>query len=779
MEEYLSKLNPQQRDAVEYCDGPQLVIAGAGSGKTRVLTYKIVHLLSHGYEPWRILALTFTNKAAKEMRERIQGLVGETTASKLWMGTFHSIFLKILHINAEKIGFKLNFTIYDTGDTKSLIKTIIKDMDLDDKVYKVTTVMNMISSAKNALIGPSEYANDPDIREADRAARRYRLHEVYSAYVNRCHVADAMDFDDILYYTFRLFEENPELLHHYQEFFRYVLVDEYQDTNYAQHAIISQLCGNSQNLCVVGDDAQSIYSFRGANIANILNLKKAYKGLQIYKLEQNYRSTQNIINAANTLIDKNKEQIRKQVFSRNDVGDKIEVVKCYSDYEEAHILANRISQRQMSTGDAYDEFAVLYRTNAQSRTIEEALRRRNIPYRIYGGMSFYQRKEVKDAIAYFRLSVNPSDDEALRRIINYPARGIGETTVKKLTRAAIEHDVSMWDVISDLDRYGADINKGTRNKLTAFAGLINQFIKLNEEGNDALTVARQIISDTGLLTVLISDRTPESISKQENLQELINGVQEFVSTRHEEGDDEGIFMTNFLSDVSLATDQDENDGITTPRVTLMTIHASKGLEFGNVYIIGVEEELLPALMSMDTAKGVEEERRLLYVAITRAKRFCMMSYAQSRFRNGQTVFTRPSRFLKDIDGQFMHYMLGSDMENDRNEGASRFRESFHTPGAGMPKINIPTSSSKKDRMTSTFRNPTGTATGPIARNAGDFRVHTLDELSEGMTIEHLTYGRGTIVDIDTSMADARIRVKFDNVDIKTIMIKYAKIKIAE
>lgn len=778
MEEYLSKLNSQQREAVVYCDGPQLVIAGAGSGKTRVLTYKIVHLLSHGYEPWRILALTFTNKAASEMRERIQNLVGAGISSKLWMGTFHSIFLRILRINAEKVGFKPSFTIYDTADTKSLIKTIIKDIDLDDKVYKVSTLMNIISSAKNALVGPTDYANDPDIREANRTARRYRMYEVYSAYVNRCHVAEAMDFDDILYYTFRLFEDNPDVLHHYQEFFRYVLVDEYQDTNYAQHAIISQLCGENQNLCVVGDDAQSIYSFRGANIANILNLKKAYKGLQIYKLEQNYRSTQNIINAANTLIDKNKEQIRKQVFSRNDVGDKIEVVKCYSDYEEAHILANSISQRQMSTGDSYDEFAVLYRTNAQSRAIEEALRRRNIPYRIYSGISFYQRKEVKDAIAYFRMSVNPSDDEALKRIINYPARGIGDTTLKKLSRAAIENEVSLWDVISDLDRYGADINKGTRSKLTSFANLINGFIKMNEEGHDALEVATKIISDTGLLSVLISDRTPESISKQENLQEIISGVREFVAARLEEGNEEGIFMTNFLSDVSLATDQDKDDGVTTPRITLMTIHASKGLEFGNVFIVGVEEELLPSMMSMDSARGIEEERRLLYVAMTRAKRFCMMSYAQSRFRNGQTVFTRPSRFLKDIDGQFMQFMLGSEMGNDRDKDTSRFRESYHTPGAGIPKINTTRST---DRPKSTFRNPTG-APAPhsqVTQQAGDFRIHTLSELTEGMTIEHLTYGRGTIVDIDTSMSDARIRVKFDNVDIKTIMIKYAKIKIPE
>lgn len=778
MEEYLSKLNDQQREAVVYCDGPQLVIAGAGSGKTRVLTYKIVHLLAHGYEPWRIMALTFTNKAASEMRERIQGLVGAGTAGKLWMGTFHSIFLKILHIHAEKIGFKPNFTIYDTPDTKSLIKAIIKDMDLDDKVYKVSTVMNMISSAKNALIGPAEYANDPEIREADRAARRYRMYEVYASYVNRCHVAGAMDFDDILYHTFRLFEDHPDVLHHYQEFFRYVLVDEYQDTNYAQHAIISQLCSGTHNLCVVGDDAQSIYSFRGANIANILNLKNAYADLQIYKLEQNYRSTQNIINAANALIDKNKEQIRKQVFSRNDKGDKIEVVKCYSDYEEAHLLANSISKRQMQTGDPFDEFAVLYRTNAQSRAIEEALRRRNIPYRIYGGMSFYQRKEVKDAIAYFRLSVNPSDDEALKRIINYPARGIGETTLKKLTRAAIDNEVSIWDVVNDIDRYSVDINKGTRNKLTAFAEMIHRFINMNDEGKDALELARQIISDTGLLTVLISDRTPESISKQENLQELINGVQEFVATRFEEGNDEDVFMTNFLSDVSLSTDQDENDGVTTPRVTLMTIHASKGLEFGNVFIVGVEEELLPSLMSMDSAKGVEEERRLLYVAITRAKRFCMMSYAQSRFRNGQTVFTRPSRFLKDIDGKFMQFMLGSDMTDDRDSsgGSSRFRDSYHTQAtSGMPKIRKEASADTKNKAFS----PQRISSTPVSAQAGDFRIHSLSELSEGMVIEHLTYGRGTIVDIDTSMADARIRVKFDNVDIKTIMIKYAKLKIPE
>lgn len=779
MEDYLSKLNAQQRAAVEYCDGPQLVIAGAGSGKTRVLTYKIVHLLAHEYEPWRILALTFTNKAAREMRERIQALVGENVASKLWMGTFHSIFLKILRINASRIGFNSNFTIYDTTDTKSLLKTIIKDMGLDEKVYTIKSVMNAISTAKNALVGPEAYAEDRDIREADRRSKRDRMYEVYRGYVNRCHVSCAMDFDDLLYYTYLLLRDNPDVLHHYQEFFRYVLVDEYQDTNFAQHAIVSLICEYSQKLCVVGDDAQSIYSFRGANIGNILNLRNAYPNLVTHKLEQNYRSTQNIINAAHTLIDKNKFQIPKQVFSKNEVGSKIEVVKSYSDYEEGYLLANRISQRQMTSGDSFDDFAVLYRTNAQSRIVEEALRKRNIPYRIYGGISFYQRKEVKDALAYFRLAINPNDDEAIKRIINYPARGIGDTTVNKLTRAAIDNNVSLWTVITEPERYDVNINKGTRAKINDFAELIKKFIKMNEDGYDALAVARSIITEARLLSVLLSDTTPESISKQENLQELITGVQEFVNSKREEGNEDEIYMANFLAEVSLATDQDENDGVTTPRITLMTIHAAKGLEFGNVFIIGVEEELLPALMSMDSPKAVEEERRLLYVAITRAKRFCMMSYAGNRYRNGQSVATRPSRFLKDIDGRFLDFRLGTDISSNQSHSERTVRDSYHSPSRTTSPQYVPKSQNRvvSPFSSSSFSMPPVSRTASSPSDSGEYSVHPLSEYAEGMEIVHQTYGRGRILEIDTSMADARIRVKFDNVDVKTIMIKYAKTKL--
>lgn len=763
MEDYLSKLNDQQREAVEYCDGPLLVIAGAGSGKTRVLTYKIVHLLAHGYEPWRILALTFTNKAAREMRERIQALVGEKTASRLWMGTFHSIFLRILRANADRIGFKSNFTIYDTADSKSLIKMIIKDMDLDDKVYKPNVVMNAISNAKNALIGPAAYAADRDLREADRRSKRDRIWEIYQGYANRCHVAGAMDFDDLLYYTNVLLRDNPDVLHHYQEYFRYVLVDEYQDTNFAQHLIVAQLTQGSNSLCVVGDDAQSIYSFRGANIRNILNLRKSYPDLRICKLEQNYRSTQNIINAANSLIEKNKEQMPKQVFSKNSSGSLIEVVKSYSDYEEAYLVANRISQVQMASSDSFDEFAVLYRTNAQSRVLEEALRKRNIPYRIYGGLSFYQRKEVKDALSYFRLAINPNDDEALKRIINYPARGIGETTLRKLTRAAIDNSASIWNVIENLSEYRVDVNAGTRGKLDAFHALISAFGRKHAEGTDAAELARLIITDTNLLTILISDHTPESISRQENLQELLNGVQEFVSTKLEEGDTEHIDMESFLSEVSLATDQDNDDETPEAKVTLMTIHAAKGLEFGNVFIVGVEEELLPSAMSLDNPWAVEEERRLLYVAITRAKRFCMMSYASSRFRNGMTATTKPSRFLRDIDNKWLNYKYGTEVP--ANDPVSRFGNSFHS-------FRAPASPSKP-----TWGSTRPAATANVAPDAGGHAMHFASELSTGMDIEHIRFGRGRIIDIDTSQPDTRIRVKFDNIEVKTLLLKFAKFKI--
>lgn len=768
MEDYLSKLNNQQRAAVEYCDGPQLVIAGAGSGKTRVLTYKIVHLLAHGYEPWRILALTFTNKAAREMRERIQDLVGPKTASKLWMGTFHSIFARILRINAEKIGFKPSFTIYDATDSKSLIKMIIKDMELDDKVYKPNVVMNAISFAKNALISPAQYAADAGIRKADRNAKRDRMHEIYAGYVNRCHVAGAMDFDDLLYYTYTLLNENPDIRRHYEEYFQYVLVDEYQDTNYAQHAIVSLLTQQCQRICAVGDDAQSIYSFRGANISNILNLRNAYPTLQIHKLEQNYRSTQNIINAASSLIEKNKEQLPKKVFSLNQVGDRIEVQKSYSDFEEAYLVSNRISQVQHRTGDSFEEFAILYRTNAQSRVLEEALRKRNIPYRIYGGLSFYQRKEVKDAIAFFRLSINPNDDEAIKRVINTPARGIGDTTIRKLASAAIDHRVSIWTVICDVDAYGVDLGKAARNRLQDFQTMIEGFNALNDPQShtlcDASEAAKKIISQTKLLAALISDRTPESISKQENLQELLNGVAEFVAGKVEEGAIEDIYMPNFLSEVSLATDQDSKEEDTTEKVTLMTIHAAKGLEFGNVFIVGVEDDLLPSMMAKDSLREFEEERRLLYVAITRAKRFCMMTYAASRFRNGMTVSSNPSPFLRDIDPRWLNFTMGTSLP--KAVGSDRIRSSFHTPSVSTSLWTKPTK-------------PSAPSTPPAVTgfSDGEYRPHNVAEVAEGLRIEHSRFGAGTIIDIDTSQPDAKIRVKFDNVEVKTLLLKFAKFKI--
>ena len=772
MEDYISQLNPQQQEAVLYTDGPSLVIAGAGSGKTRVLTYKIVHLLSHGYEPWRILALTFTNKAAREMRERIEKLVGTQVASKLWMGTFHSIFSRILRTNAERIGYKRDFTIYDTADSKSLIKTIIKDLDLDDKVYKPATVMSTISAAKNALISPEKYASTAEIIEADKRARRPLLHAIYKAYRNRCFVAGAMDFDDLLYYTNVLLRDNPDILHHYQEYFRYILVDEYQDTNFAQHLIVSQICQENQNLCVVGDDAQSIYSFRGANIGNILNLKNSYPNLQIFKLEQNYRSTQNIINAANSLIEKNTEQIRKQVFSCNDVGSRIEVVQSYSDYEESFLVANRISQLRMTQHDSLEEYAILYRTNAQSRILEESLRKRNIPYRIYGGLSFYQRKEIKDAIAYFRLSINPNDDEALKRIINYPARGIGETTINKLTRCALDNRISIWEVINNLSQFEIGINSGTAKKLTAFRDMITSFIEMNNQGLDAEIVATNIIKETQLLSILISDRTPESISKQENLSELTNGVKEFVASKKEEGNEENISLTDFLAEVSLATDQDTQDSAE-ERVTLMTVHAAKGLEFSNVFIVGVEEELFPSAMSCSTQSEIEEERRLLYVAITRAKSFCMISYASSRFRNGQTVTCSPSRFIRDINPQFLQLSAGSNLNNRQAVNPlGNYRSSFNSRSySSLRQSSFGHSNTENITATSTTNN------AQKANSSSINGIHSASELSTGMTIEHSRFGTGVIINVDNKSADARIVVKFNNVGEKTLLLKFAKFNI--
>ena len=746
---YLEQLNEAQRAAVSYCDGPQLVIAGAGSGKTRVLTFKIVHLLYQGIDPRRILALTFTNKAANEMRERIKAMVGERPASRLWMGTVHSIFRRILAAHTDRIGFKPGFTIYDSADSKALVKTIIKEMDLDDKIYKPSVVLNAISGAKNALISPAAYKASAEIIAADRHARRPQLYQIYETYCRRCFVANAMDFDDLLYFTNVLFRDNPDILHHYQEFFSYVLVDEYQDTNFAQHLIVNMLTRQSGKLCVVGDDAQSIYSFRGANIDNILQLKRQYPTLRTFKLEQNYRSTRVITNAANSLIAKNKEQIPKNVFSLNETGDKIELVRAYSDIEEGYQVATRIISRRAASHDSFEDYAILYRTNAQSRQLEESLRKRNIPYRIYGGLSFYQRQEVKDAMAYFRLSLNPDDDEALRRVINTPTRGIGATTLNRLTRAAMENGVSIWSVISDLGNYDTGIAAAAAKKLQLFADLIRRFADLNLRGENAFTVAEQIITASGLIAQYISDHTPESIARRENLEELVSAVREFVEERLEEGNSD-ITLADFMGMASLATDQDtkDDDDQATERVTLMTAHAAKGLEFNNVFVVGVEEDLFPSSMANSTPREIEEERRLLYVAITRAKRFCMLSYATNRFRNGQTVWPSPSRFLRDIDPQYLSHPTAQTIDDD--------------PIPQAPSLK-PYSSYKS------YKSYNSEPTAP--------RRPEQDAPEVGAKIEHPKFGRGTVTSVDTSQPDTRITVNFETAGTRILLLKYAKFTI--
>ena len=762
--DYLSQLNDQQRAAVEYIAGPQLVIAGAGSGKTRVLTYKIVHLLAMGYEPGRILALTFTNKAAREMRERVQTLVGEKTAARLWMGTFHSIFSRILRQNAQLIGYSPRYTIYDSSDSRSLVKLIIKDLDLDEKVYKPATVQNAISWAKNSLISPEAYADDRELMQSDARAKRPRIAEIYKGYMTRCRVSDAMDFDDLLYYTAVLLRDNPAVLRHYREFFRYVLVDEYQDTNFAQNYIMTMLTRDIGNVCVVGDDAQSIYSFRGANIRNILELQRSYPDLQTFKLEQNYRSTQNIINAANSLIDKNERQIRKQVYSLNDAGDRVEVQAGHSDYDEAGLVASRIVVQRARTGDPLSEFAILYRTNAQSRVLEEALRRRNILYKIYGGLAFYQRKEVKDALSYFRLSVNPNDDEAFKRVINVPKRGIGDTTLAKISSAAMEHAVSMWSIASDPMKYDLGINAGTRAKLKSFTNLIDSFISRSD--SDADDLARHIIETTGLLSQYLSDSTPENISKVQNLQELLKGAREFVDDRREQGDDMHIGLADFIQTVSLQTDQDTEDPALADSVTLMTIHAAKGLEFSNVFVVGVEEDLLPSSMGNGTPAEVEEERRLFYVAITRAKKFCMLTFAGSRFLNGQTAACRPSRFLSDINPQYLKYSYGA----EAMQFAMPQRQQFRKPrfvDADAPAIPV-----SRTVSPSAPSKPVG------AQPTGDYTLHTVAELADGTRIVHPRFGHGTVQSVASiDLGDSAI-VQFDNEAApRKLLLKFAKFKI--
>ncbi|MGA9588695.1 MAG: UvrD-helicase domain-containing protein, partial [Salegentibacter sp.] len=653
MEAYLAELNEAQRAPVLQKDGAMIVIAGAGSGKTRVLTYRIAYLMSQGVDPFNILSLTFTNKAAREMKHRIAKIVGNSEAKNLWMGTFHSIFAKILRFEADKLGYPSNFTIYDTQDSQSVIRAIIKDMRLDKDVYKYKQVYSRISSYKNSLITVKAYFQNPELQEADAMSKKPRLGEIYKEYVNRCFKAGAMDFDDLLLKTNELLNRFPEVLQKYQNRFRYILVDEYQDTNHSQYLIVKALSDKFQNICVVGDDAQSIYAFRGANINNILNFQKDYENVQMYRLEQNYRSTRNIVNAANSIIDKNKTKLEKVVWTDNEEGPKIVVNRLLTDGEEGRFVASSIFENKMQNQLPNGDFAILYRTNAQSRAMEDALRKKDIPYRIYGGLSFYQRKEIKDVLAYLRLLINPKDEEALKRVINYPARGIGQTTMDRLSIAANQYGKSIFEVIENLDHLDLKINKSTRNKLDNFVNMIKHFSILNENA-DAFTVADTVTKKTGLVQELKKDGTPEGIARIENIEELLNGIRDFVEGQKELADATGS-LSEFLEDVALATDMDK-DTSDEDRVALMTIHLAKGLEFPYVYIVGMEEDLFPSAMSMNTRSELEEERRLFYVALTRAEKQAYLTYTQSRYRWGKLVDAEPSRFIEEIDDQYTDYM---------------------------------------------------------------------------------------------------------------------------
>lgn len=780
MTDYLNELNESQREAVLYNEGPSLVIAGAGSGKTRVLTYKIAYLLDNGYEPWSILALTFTNKAAREMKERIARQVGQERARYLWMGTFHSIFSRILRAEAEALGFTPNFTIYDAADSKSLVKTIVKEMNLDDKVYKPGMLQGRISNAKNHLVLPEAYAANAELIEADRAAKVPLLHEVYLRYWNRCRQSDAMDFDDLLLYTYLLFRTRPDICDKYAARFRYILVDEYQDTNFAQHSIVLQLTQKHQFVCVVGDDAQSIYSFRGANIDNILNFTRTYKDARLFKLEQNYRSTQTIVNAANSLIAKNRDQIQKEVFSEKDKGEPIGVFAAYSDVEEGEIVTNKIAQLHAKSGYAYHDFAILYRTNAQSRIFEEALRKRSIPYRIYGGLSFYQRKEVKDVVAYFRLAVNPHDEEAFKRVINYPARGIGNTTLGKLTEAAGRCEVSLWKVLCEPLSYGVELNKGTYTKLQGFRDLISEFVTLARE-QDAYTLGMELVKRSGIMAEIYQDRSPENMSRQENIEELVNGMRDFCDGRQEEGNLH-VLLSDYLSEIALLTDQDEEQGEAQPKVTLMTIHSAKGLEFPNVFVVGLEENLFPSPLSSASYRALEEERRLFYVAVTRAEDHCYLSYAKSRFKYGKMEFCNPSRFLKDIDVRYLQVPQEELMGTRIEEKASRFRkEASRASYEREPRETGPSmfDGGPMPEEPHRFVPPRTLRRIPDASPSAAPAGPSAGGLSAGMWIEHERFGKGEVTRVEGSGDNCKATVQFQHAGVKQLLLKFARFKIID
>ena len=782
MTNYLEELNESQRDAVLYNEGPSLVIAGAGSGKTRVLTYKIAYLLEQGYTPWSILALTFTNKAAREMKERIARQVGPERARHLWMGTFHSMFLRILHVEAGHIGFTSQFTIYDTADSKSLIRSIIKEMGLDEKVYKPGMVQARISNAKNHLVSPAGYANNKEAYEGDRAAKVPALRDIYQRYWERCRRADAMDFDDLLFYTFLLFRDHPEVLARYQEQFRYILVDEYQDTNFAQHSIVLQLAKNHQHVCVVGDDAQSIYSFRGADIDNILYFTKVYPDTKVFKLEQNYRSTQTIVRAANSLIEKNQWQIRKEVFSEKEKGEAIGVYQAYSDVEEGDIVVNKIAELRREKRYAYSDFAILYRTNAQSRIFEEAMRKRSMPYRIYGGLSFYQRKEIKDVIAYFRLIVNPNDEEAFKRIINYPARGIGDTTVGKIIAAATGHNVSLWTVLCEPLAYGLNFNKGTVGKLQAFRELISAFITDAAEKN-AYEIGADIIRQSGIINDVCQDSSPENLSRKENIEELVNGMSDFCAQRQEEGNP-NVLLGDFLSEVSLLTDQDSDKDGDDEKITLMTVHSAKGLEFKNVFVVGMEENLFPSSMVGDSPRALEEERRLFYVAITRAEEHCFLSYAKTRFRYGKMEFGSPSRFLKDIDVRFLRLPQDAGMFRRVEEEATVFRrenargfapDKEDAPYGGKERVSV---RPKQQIIAPTVpRNLKRVAPSANTASTSPSAGASANRVQQGQLIEHERFGLGEVLKVEGEGDNAKATIRFKNAGDKQLLLRFARFKV--
>ena len=785
----LEELNESQRLAVEYCEGPSLVIAGAGSGKTRVLTYKIAYLLEQGMKPWNILALTFTNKAAREMKERIGRLVGEDNAHHLYMGTFHSIFSRILRVEAEKLGYTSNFTIYDEADARSLVKSIIKELKLDDKVYKPAAVHNRISMAKNHLILADDYGKHRELIERDISQKMPAISQIFGIYQSRCKQANAMDFDDLLTLTYQLFREHEDIRKKYAERFKFVLVDEYQDTNSVQQLIVFQLTKEHQHVCVVGDDAQSIYAFRGANIDNILDFQKMFMGTKLFKLEQNYRSTQLIVQAANSLIKKNERQIPKDVYSRNDKGERIILKDAYSDREEASIVCNEIKRLIQKEGCRYNDFAILYRTNAQSRAFEDEMLKMNIPYRVYGGLSFYQRKEIKDVIAYFRLVVNHDDEEAFKRIINYPARGIGDTTAGKIAATATAHGVSLWAVMCNPQLFSLNVNKGTLSKLNAFRELIEGFIARFDE-TDAYQLGTDIIKESGIYKDLYSDTEPESVSRQENLEEFLAGLQDFVEIRREEGRENETALRDYLQEVSLMTDLDsDGNDKETRKVSLMTVHSAKGLEFPTVFVVGLEENIFPSPLSTNSLRELEEERRLLYVAITRAEKHCYLTYAKSRWRYGRMEFGSPSRFLRDIDDSLITIGSPSTEKAGKNKGyGGSLRWQNSNPVATqfkadpMTRIVSHKEEPPRDPFSPEFRSLIEKGTlkrvRPAApRPSSGSTPSAFPHVTEGDKIEHERFGIGTVIKLEGTGENQKATVEFSNSGTKQLLLKFARFKV--